>query len=95
MRKMKDKYQTIKVIRHFNARCPIASDVTEPWWEYFIIDDPEMNFHKDDDIQYALVLGWHDEFGTVSINDLKQRAITDTKNLSEVAPAPDWRWIDE
>tara|TARA_R100000234_G_scaffold63461_1_gene38587 strand:+ start:455 stop:739 length:285 start_codon:yes stop_codon:yes gene_type:complete len=94
MRKMQDKYQTIKVIRHFNAKCPIITDKVEIW-EYFIIDDPEMNFHKDDDIQYALVLGWHDEFGTVSIKDLKQRAITDTTDLSKVAPAPDWRWIDD
>jgi len=96
MRKMRDKYQTIKVIRHFNAHCPIPTDdVFEPYWEYFIIDDPEMNFSKDSDIQYALVLGWHNEFGTVSMKELKKRAITDTTDLSEVAPAPDWEWIHE
>ena len=95
MQYVNNDYTKVKVIRHFNATCPMTSDQTEPYWEYFIIDEPEMEFPEDSDIQYAFVLGWNDEFGTVSIKDLEQRAITDTKDLSEVAPAPNWRWIDE
>jgi len=83
----------VKVIRHLIASNPI--EPTEPHWEYFIIDEPEMEFPEDSDIQYALVLGWHDEFGTVSMKELSARAITDTYNLEEVAPAPNWRWVDE
>ena len=93
MRKMRNKYTTVKVIRHLNAFNPIER--SEPLWEYFVIDDPDMQFPKDNDIQYAFVLGWHNEFGTVDMNELTKRAVTDTTNLDEVAAPEGWEWIND
>ncbi len=94
MQYVNNDYTKIKVIRHFIATCPVKSEEPEPYWEYYIIDEPEMEFPEGSTIRYAFVLGWHNEFGTVDLKDLEKRAITDTTDLSEVKPAPDWRWID-
>ena len=91
---MQHKNTKVKVVRHFNAVCPIKTDEPGSLWEYYIIDEPEMEFPEGSTIRYALVLGWHDEFGTVDLKDLEKRAITDTTDLSEVKPAPNWEWID-
>jgi len=88
MRKMQSKSgkTTVKVTRHITL-------VNK--WEYYIVDDDEMQFEKNSDIQFAYVIGWHPEFGTVSLEELEPYIITDTKNLNEAYPAPNWRWIDE
>ena len=87
MRKMQSKSHktTVKVVRHL---------ILKNFWEYYIVDDPELEFDADSDIQYAYGVGVAQEFGTISMKEFKPFIISDTTKLEEVAPAPDWQWKD-
>ena len=76
---------TVKVTRHI---------ILKNFWEVYIIDEEEMEFPKDSDIQYAYVVGDAHEFGTIDLMEYKPYTISDTTNLNDVAAAPDWEWID-
>jgi len=86
MRKMQNETgtTTIKVIKHI---------ILKNFWEYYIVDDKEMEFEKDSDIQYAYAIGHAQEFGTISLKELKPYIISETTNLNGVAPAPKWKWV--
>ena len=88
MRKMQNKSgkTTVKVTKHI---------ILQNFWEYYVVDDDEMQFEKDSDIQFAYVIGLAQEFGTISMKEMKPYIITETTRLNDVAPAPNWRWIDE
>ena len=88
MRKMQNKKKTttVKVIKHI---------ILQNFWEYYVVDDDEMQFEENSDIQYAYAIGHAQEFGTISMSEMKPYIISETTNLNDVAPAPDWRWIDE
>jgi len=87
MREMQSKSHktTVKVVRHL---------ILTNLWEYYIIDDPEFEFDANGDIQYAYGVGLAQEFGTISMKEFKPFIKSDTTNLKEVAPAPDWQWKD-
>jgi len=87
MREMQSKSgkTTVKVVRHL---------ILKNFWEYYIVDDPELEFDADSDIQYAYAVGVAQEFGTISMKEFKPFIISDTTKLEEVAPAPNWQWID-
>ena len=69
MRKMQNETgtTTIKVIKHI---------ILKNFWEYYIVDDEEMEFEKDSDIQYAYAIGHAQEFGTISFKELKPYIIS-------------------
>ena len=87
MRKMQNKKKTttVKVTKHI---------ILVNAWEYYVVDDPELEFDADNDIQYAYAIGHAQEFGTISIKEMTPFIISDTTKLEEVAPAPDWQWKD-
>ena len=88
MRKMQSKSgkTTVKVTKHIILR---------NFWEYYVVDDDEMQFEENSDIQFALADGDAQEFGTISMSEMKPFIVSETTDLDDVAPAPDWRWIDE
>jgi hypothetical protein len=59
-------------------------------WEYYITTSEHIN----SDIQYAVVVGFEIEYGTVSLNWVKPYIITKTKDLSKIMPAIGYHWVD-
>ncbi len=88
MRKMQSKNgkTTVKVTKHI---------VLVNLWEYYIVDDDEMKYNEKDDIQFAYAVGDAQEFGSVSMKEMKPFIITETTNLNDVAPAPNWIWLNK
>jgi len=82
MRKMKDRSTNtvINVTEFF---------MTRNMWEYYVTDN---KFNED--IVCCLVLGFENELGDVSLAEVGPYKITHTKDLSELAPAPGWEWVD-
>ena len=63
-------------------------------WEYFVLAD-EAGDEPDSDIKYALVMGFNDEIGTVSMSEIKPHIISRTTDLNELLPAYGYQWEDE
>ena len=63
-------------------------------WEYFVLAD-EAGDEPDSDIKYALVMGFNDEIGTVSMSEIKPHVISRTSNLDEIMPADGYQWEGE
>jgi len=86
MRKMQSKngQTTVKVTKHI---------ILQNSWEYYVVDDDEMQYDEKDDIQFVYAIGFAQEFGSVSMKEIKPFIVSETKNLNDVAPAPDWMWI--
>lgn len=65
-------------------------------WEYYVLSDEGKNqsFPSDPDIKYALVMGFNDEIGTVSMSEIKPHVISRTTDLSEILPADGYEWED-
>ena len=63
-------------------------------WEYFVLAD-EAGDEPDSDIKYALVMGFNDEIGTVSMSEIKPHIMTRTTDLSEIMPADGYEWEGE
>tara|TARA_R100001463_G_scaffold28752_1_gene65788 strand:+ start:500 stop:775 length:276 start_codon:yes stop_codon:yes gene_type:complete len=82
----KDGKTIVKVTKHI---------ILQNFWEYYIVDDPEMEFPENSDVQYAYAIGVAQEFGTISMSEMKPYIISETTNLNDVAPAPKWEWIDD
>ena len=62
-------------------------------WEYFVLAD-EAGDEPDSDIKYALVMGFEDEIGTVSMSEIKPHVISRTSDLDEILPASGYQWAD-
>jgi len=88
MRKMQSKSgkTTVTVTKHI---------ILKNYWEYYIVNDDEMQYDEKNDIQFAYVIGHTQEFGDVSMKEAKPFIISETTNLNDVAPAPDWVWLDQ
>jgi len=88
MRKMQSKSgkTTVKVTKHI---------ILQNFWEYYVVDDDEMQYNEKDDIQFVYAIGFAQEFGSVSMKEIKPFIVSETTSLNDVAPAPDWKWIDE
>jgi len=86
MRKMKEadhgdiKGQTIEVQELI---------ILKNLWEIYVID------YKDDDTIFCLTLGFEDEMGYSSLEELKPFIVLREKDLSGVLPAPNWSWVEE
>ena len=82
MRKMIKGNLKLDVVEHIILR---------NMWEYFVLAD-EAGDEPDSDIKYALVMGFNDEIGTVSMSEIKPYVISRTQDLDELAPASGYRW---
>jgi len=65
-------------------------------WEYYILEREKGDVvTHDPDIVYALVMGDHDEIGTVSMREIKPYILTRTTELSTIFPASGYQWSDQ
>ena len=66
-------------------------------WEYFVLSDESQNDWVSDtpDVVYALVMGFNDEIGTVSLSEIKPYVISRTSRLDEIMPASGYQWEDD
>ena len=63
--------------------------ILKNWWEYYVIDDPS----NTDDIKLCFVMGFEDEMGDVSMDEIKPHILSRTKRLNQVAPAAGFVWV--
>ena len=68
--------------------------ILKKMWEYVVLAD-EAGDEPDSDIKYALVMGFTDEIGTVSMSEIKPYVISRTQDLDELAPASGYRWEED
>ena len=85
MRKMTKGNLKLKVVEHIILR---------NMWEYFVLAD-EAGDEPDSDIKYALVMGFNDEIGTVSMSEIKPYIISRTTDMSELLPASGYHWEED
>ncbi len=86
MRKMIRGNLKLNVVEHIILR---------NMWEYYILADEPDTHAPDPDIVYALVMGFNDEIGTVSMSEIKPHIMTRTTDLSEIMPADGYEWEGE
>ena len=63
-------------------------------WEYYVLANDRDQQQADPDIVYALVMGFNDEIGAVSVSEIKPYIISRTTDLSEIMPADGYEWAD-
>ncbi len=85
MRKMVKGNLKLKVVEHIILR---------NMWEYYVLAD-EAGDEPDSDIKYALVMGFNDEIGTVSMSEIKPHVFTRTTDMSELLPASGYHWEED
>ena len=85
MRKMVKGNLKLKVVEHIILR---------NMWEYFVLAD-EAGDEPDSDIKYALVMGFYDEIGTVSMSEIKPHIISRTTDMNELLPASGFHWEED
>lgn len=81
MRRMRYKGQEFTVYAHA---------MTRNMWEYYLLDDAE------GDIRQALVLGFEQEIGDISLSEIRPHLIgfTEVRPGDELFPPPQGEWID-
>jgi hypothetical protein len=57
------------------------------FWEYYMLEDSES------DLTVALVLGYEQEIGNVSKEEIKPFILSRTKDLTSVFPAVGYQWM--
>jgi len=86
MREMRKGNLNLKVVEHIILR---------NMWEYYVLADEPDTHAPDPDIVYALVMGFEDEIGTVSMSEIKPHIFSRTTDLNEIMPAFGYIWTDE
>ena len=88
MKKMRDLDNKIvyEVTHHY---------MTKNFWEYYVINDPEYDKESDGDIKFCLVLGIEQEFGGVSLNEIKPYLINalELNDKTDLMPPPGFEWV--
>ena len=69
--------------------------MTTNMWEYYILANEPDTHAPDPDIVYALVMGFEDEIGTVSMSEIKPYIMSRTTNINDLFPATGYQWSDE
>ena len=64
-------------------------------WEYYVLANEPDTHAPDPDIVYALVMGFNDEIGTVSLSEIKPHVISRTTQLDDIMPADGYGWEGE
>jgi hypothetical protein len=85
MRKMTKGNLKLSVVEHI---------ILKNMWEYFVLAN-EAGDEPDSDIKYALVMGFNDEIGTVSLSEIKPHVFSRTTNLDGLLPASGYQWEDD
>jgi hypothetical protein len=85
MRKMIKGNLKLDVVEHI---------ILKNMWEYFVLAN-EAGDEPDSDIKYALVMGFNDEIGTVSLSEIKPHVFSRTTNLDGLLPASGYQWEDD
>jgi hypothetical protein len=88
MRKMIKGNLKLDVVEHIILR---------NMWEYYVLSDEGQNDWVSDtpDGVYALVMGFNDEIGCVSLSEIQPHIISRTSRLDEIMPASGYEWADE
>ena len=60
-------------------------------WEYYILADEDGD-EPDSEIKYALVMGFEDEIGSVSMSEIKPYIVSRITDLSDIMPATGYKW---
>ena len=84
MRKMVRGNLKLDVVEHIILR---------NMWEYYVLAAEEVE-SVNSDIQYALVMGFNEEIGTVSMSEIEPHIFSRTSNLDEIMPADGYEWAD-
>jgi hypothetical protein len=66
-----------------------AHIILKNFWEYYL-GKPDKN-----GIAYGYVMGFENEWGDVSLEEIKPYIITATRELGDVMPPAGYRWEDE
>ena len=61
-------------------------------WEYYILATEDEDSIPNADIRYALVMGFEDEIGTVSMAEIEPYIMTRTTDLNDIFPATGYQW---
>ena len=85
MRKMTKGNLKLDVVEHI---------ILQNMWEYYVLAD-EQGDEPDSDIKYALVMGFNDEIGTVSMSEIKPHIISRTTDMNELLPASGYHWEED
>jgi len=84
MRKMTKGNLKLDVVEHI---------ILQNMWEYYVLaNDPDQH-QADPDIVYALVMGFNDEIGPVSMSEIEPHIWSRTTDLDEVLPATGYEWL--
>ena len=83
MRKMTKGNLKLDVVEHI---------ILQNMWEYYVLAD-EQGDEPDSDIKYALVMGFNDEIGPVSMSEIEPHIWSRTTDLDEVLPATGYEWL--
>ena len=84
----------VKIMTKGNLKLKVVEHIIlRNFWEYYVLERElgDIVTH-DPDIVYALVMGDHDEIGTVSMREIKPYIFMRTSNLYEIAPASGYKW---
>ena len=84
MRKMVKGNLKLKVVEHIILR---------NMWEYYVLADEDGD-EPNSDIKYALVMGFNDEIGTVSMSEIEPHIFSRTQDLDGLEPASGYTWED-
>lgn len=82
MRKMQKGSQTLTILEWIM--------VSRLCWEYYVTEE-----WNEDNCAYCLVDGDFQEMGQVSLDEIKPYISARTRDLTSLAPAPGWKWLDK
>tara|TARA_R110000751_G_scaffold137297_3_gene240700 strand:+ start:2586 stop:2846 length:261 start_codon:yes stop_codon:yes gene_type:complete len=66
--------------------------ILKNFWEYYILE--EESYDNADDIQFAFVMGFENEFGDISRKEIDPYIVSKTRNLNEVMPPEGFVWVN-
>ena len=83
-----EKGQTIKVVEHI---------ILQNLWEIYVIEseNEEENAALEEGELFTLTVGMATEMGYQYESEIEPYILSRTKNLHEVLPAPNWKWVGE
>jgi hypothetical protein len=62
--------------------------IVKNFWEYYVLSRDK----DDKNLMYCYVLGFENEFGYVDYAEIKPYIISETRDLTELMPAPNYKW---
>lgn len=81
MRQMTNGKTTLNIVEHI---------ILKNFWEYYLTD--YFPVEGNTDIREAFIMGFENELGDVSLEEIRPYILTRTKELNEIMPAQGWSW---